>query len=357
MPGSAAERRDRGRRRARAWCTPAWRAPGGPRHGPAASRAAGGHRARPDVLAGRRPHAAGPGCGTAGRPGLRSRAVGPRRAARIGLDDGRLRDGRSSVEGLSAAALPGLPSPRLTLAGRPRGDKVPDVLIEALAPIDAPPPAYLVGDGPLRGPLTRLIRARGLEAVVHLPGWSYEPARYIAQATVHVVPHARSRGRKAPCWPRGSASRCPHCGRRPGAHPGRGPRRPGPARGPPRPRRAAVTRPGRRAPRPRPRPGLRPAVHPQRSGPRSVTAGVLRPGSAAKFVPGGQAGSGICGTALRASAAGDREGEAGRSGMGPAGVPGHDLAEVAGPAGDGAVADLAARDRKMGNGHGEAAGT
>ena len=39
-------------------------------------------------------------------------------AARIGLDDGRLRDGRSSVEGLSAAALPGLPSPRLTLAGR-----------------------------------------------------------------------------------------------------------------------------------------------------------------------------------------------------------------------------------------------
>jgi glycosyltransferase involved in cell wall biosynthesis len=109
-------------------------------------------------------------------------------AARIGLDDGRLRDGRSSVEGLSAAALPGLPSPRLTFAGRLRGDKAPDVLIEALALIDAPPPAYLVGDGPLRGALTRLIRARGLEAVVHLPGWSYEPARYIAQATVHVVP-------------------------------------------------------------------------------------------------------------------------------------------------------------------------
>ena len=109
-------------------------------------------------------------------------------AARIGLDDGRLRDGRSSVEGLSAAALPGFPSPRLTFADRLRGDKAPDVLIEILALIDAPPPAYLVGDGPLRGPLTRLIRARGLEAVVHLPGWSYEPARDIAQATVHVVP-------------------------------------------------------------------------------------------------------------------------------------------------------------------------
>lgn len=91
-------------------------------------------------------------------------------AARIGLDDGRLRAGRSSVGGLSARPLPGLPSPRLTLAGRLRGDKAPGVLVAALALLDAPPPAYLVGDGPLRGALTRLARARGLEAVVHLPG-------------------------------------------------------------------------------------------------------------------------------------------------------------------------------------------
>jgi glycosyltransferase involved in cell wall biosynthesis len=109
-------------------------------------------------------------------------------AAQIGLDDGRLRDGRSSVQGLSARPLPGLPSPRLTFAGRLRGDKAPDVLIEALALLPASPPAYLVGDGPLRGALTRLIAARGLEAVVHLPGWSYQPARYIAGASVHVVP-------------------------------------------------------------------------------------------------------------------------------------------------------------------------
>ena len=109
-------------------------------------------------------------------------------AARIGLDDGRLRDGRSSVEGLSAGPLPGLPAPRLTFAGRFRGDKAPDVLIEALALLPAPPPAYLVGDGPLRGALTQLIAARGLDTVVHLPGWSYEPARYIAGASVHVVP-------------------------------------------------------------------------------------------------------------------------------------------------------------------------
>ena len=43
--------------------------------------------------------------------------------------------------------------------------------------------------------------------------------------------------------------------------------------------------------------------------------------------------------------------------MGPAVVLGQDFAEVAGPVCDSAVADLAARDRKMGNGHREAAGT
>lgn len=109
-------------------------------------------------------------------------------AERIGVDGGRLREGRSSVEGLSAVPLPGLPSPRLTFTGRLRGDKAPDVLIEALALLHRPPPAYLVGDGPQRDALLRQVRASGLEAVVHLPGWSYEPARYVAGASVHVVP-------------------------------------------------------------------------------------------------------------------------------------------------------------------------
>jgi glycosyltransferase involved in cell wall biosynthesis len=109
-------------------------------------------------------------------------------AAGIGLDDGRLRDGRSSVQGLSATPLPGLASPRLTFAGRFRADKAPDVLIEALALIRARPASYLVGDGPLRGPLASLVAARGLDATVHLPGWSYAPERYIAGASVHVVP-------------------------------------------------------------------------------------------------------------------------------------------------------------------------
>jgi glycosyltransferase involved in cell wall biosynthesis len=40
----------------------------------------------------------------------------------------------------------------------------------------------------MRQQLVRLVRARGLQAVVRLPGWSYRPARYVAGASVHVVP-------------------------------------------------------------------------------------------------------------------------------------------------------------------------
>src|SRR5439155_3168415 len=62
------------------------------------------------------------------------------------------------------------------------------LLVEALALLEAPPAVYLVGDGPMRPAVTRLIRARGLQAVARLPGWSYRPARYVAGASVHVVP-------------------------------------------------------------------------------------------------------------------------------------------------------------------------
>ncbi len=48
--------------------------------------------------------------------------------------------------------------------------------------------------------------------------------------------------------------------------------------------------------------------------------------------------------------------DAERPGMGPAVVLSQDLAEAAGTVGDGAVADLAACNRKVRNGDGEAAG-
>jgi glycosyltransferase involved in cell wall biosynthesis len=108
-------------------------------------------------------------------------------AAGLGLG-GRLREGRSSVEGMSFRPWPGLASPRLTFTGRFRADKAPEVLVEALALLDRPPAAYLVGDGPMRQALIRLVRARGLQTVVRLPGWSYKPSRYVSGAAVHVVP-------------------------------------------------------------------------------------------------------------------------------------------------------------------------
>jgi len=42
--------------------------------------------------------------------------------------------------------------------------------------------------------------------------------------------------------------------------------------------------------------------------------------------------------------------------MGPAVMLGQDLSEGTGPVSDGAIANLAAGDRKLGNGHREAAG-
>ena len=83
--------------------------------------------------------------------------------------------------------------------------------------------------------------------------------------------------------------------------------------------------------------------------------------------------AGVCGVVLpgRLAAAGQRVlrsvgvlcgwlpggGEAGCCGVGLAVVPGQGIAGLRGPAGDGVVAYLAAGDRKMGDGHGEAPGT
>src|SRR5260370_925502 len=77
---------------------------------------------------------------------------------------------------------------RRRLRSGSRAARAPDVLGEARALRDVPPPAYLVGDGPMRQALVRLVRARGLQTVVRLPGWSYEPSRYVSGASVHAVP-------------------------------------------------------------------------------------------------------------------------------------------------------------------------
>jgi glycosyltransferase involved in cell wall biosynthesis len=113
-------------------------------------------------------------------------------AATLGLDPRVVHEGRSAVEGLDASPLPDLATPRLTFTGRFREDKGPDVLVEAL-PLLADelgelPHCYLVGDGPMRPWLERRIDELGLAERVRFTGWTYQPARYVAAAAVHVVP-------------------------------------------------------------------------------------------------------------------------------------------------------------------------
>lgn len=106
----------------------------------------------------------------------------------VGVEPARLHEGRSAVEGLTAVALPGLASPRLTFTGRLHPEKGPDVLVRALALLRRPVTAYLVGDGPGAPDVDRLITELGLAPRVRRPGWSSEPAQYVAGAAVHVVP-------------------------------------------------------------------------------------------------------------------------------------------------------------------------
>jgi glycosyltransferase involved in cell wall biosynthesis len=105
-----------------------------------------------------------------------------------GLDPRRLNEGRSAVEGFDATPRPGLPSPRITYAGRLAPDKGPDVLIEALAALRACAPAYLLGCGALEPLLRRRVAELGIAERVRFAGWQEEPGPWIAGASVHVVP-------------------------------------------------------------------------------------------------------------------------------------------------------------------------
>jgi len=113
-------------------------------------------------------------------------------AADLGLDPRSVHEGRSAVEGLDASPLPDLATPRLTFTGRFREDKGLDVLVEALPllarELGELPHCYFVGDGPMRPWLERRTHELGLAERVRFTGWSDEPARYVAGASVHVVP-------------------------------------------------------------------------------------------------------------------------------------------------------------------------
>ena len=142
-------------------------------------------------------------------------------ADNLGLEPASVLAGKSAIS-QHMTARPGLVSPRLTFTGRLREDKGPDLLVQALATMHGPPATYIVGDGPMSQRVRRLVDRLGLRRIVTLTGWSYEPARYVAGATVHVVPSRREAWSQSAVTASRSASPCRHCGRRVADDPRRG---------------------------------------------------------------------------------------------------------------------------------------
>lgn len=104
-----------------------------------------------------------------------------------GMPAVRLTKGRSSVGG-PCRPLPDLPSPRIVYVGRLAPDKGPDVLVEALARLPRPAPAFIVGDGRMRAQLERRVRQLGIAHRVTFTGWQREPGGWVAGATMLVAP-------------------------------------------------------------------------------------------------------------------------------------------------------------------------
>jgi glycosyltransferase involved in cell wall biosynthesis len=106
----------------------------------------------------------------------------------LGVGPDRLRSGASAIEGIDARPRRGLPSPRIVFAGRLHEEKGPDLLIEALALLDDPPPTLILGTGPLERLLRRMARRMRVDRSVRFLGWRPDVARYIAGSSVCVVP-------------------------------------------------------------------------------------------------------------------------------------------------------------------------
>jgi len=103
-----------------------------------------------------------------------------------GLPRERMRKGMSPIAGTSAPRR--LPSPRIVFAGRLHPEKGPDLLLDALARLAQPPPAFLLGAGAMEPELRRRAAHLGISERVHFEGWRDDPANWIAGASVCVVP-------------------------------------------------------------------------------------------------------------------------------------------------------------------------
>jgi glycosyltransferase involved in cell wall biosynthesis len=100
----------------------------------------------------------------------------------------RLAEGRSAIGGADSRPLPELPARRIVYTGRLAPDKGPDLLVEALGRLRARAPAFIVGEGRMRGALERRVRELGIERRVAFAGWQHEPGRWVAGAGVFVAP-------------------------------------------------------------------------------------------------------------------------------------------------------------------------
>ena len=131
-------------------------------------------------------------------------AHGPAARAEIlaaGLAPSRMRVGGSPVTGKGAVPMRGLPSPRVVFAGRLHPEKGPDLLLEAMARLPEPPPAFVLGAGAMEAELRRLAARLGIARSVHFEGWRDKPECWIAGASVCVVPSDSTPGHEPACWP------------------------------------------------------------------------------------------------------------------------------------------------------------
>jgi glycosyltransferase involved in cell wall biosynthesis len=122
----------------------------------------------------------------------------------LGMPPARLIDATSTIEPAVLRPLADLPIPRVVFAGRMHHEKGPDLLLEALGRLRAPVPAHLLGDGPLLATLRRRARRLGLGTRVTFVGWQPRVGRWLAGASVCVVPS------RAEAWSQTAVSAMAH---------------------------------------------------------------------------------------------------------------------------------------------------
>lgn len=112
-------------------------------------------------------------------------------ARKLGVDPGKMESSYSPIEGMDGTPKPGLAFPRLVFAGRLVDTKGVDTLLDALALMQDPPVAYLLGSGPNQQELEAQAEELGISNRVQFCGWQNHPEQWISGASVVAVPSRR----------------------------------------------------------------------------------------------------------------------------------------------------------------------